>query len=246
MLLSKRKLFLLFASMLLSSIALLASSLITGAQQQEVYEYYGYVPNLNYTYGLDEVPQPTSDDPHPGWHIDLNGTAYLDIIGMEDDTEVSVYGIIKPDEPQLLASRKISRMELWTYRLPRDYYFKVVADKRVAVTFGGGTMYQHQQGGVSCFYPSVDGGFAGTEFIFMAQPSGIPGHAFVAVHHAIYAVEDSHVTIYNDQGRVVWEKDIAANNSRQKILLEPPRKVYRIYRQNHGCELGSWRLDSSP
>jgi len=198
------------------------------AAEGRSYEYYGYVPNLNYTYGLDADPEPvpTLEDPHPGWHI--NGTAYLDIVGIEDDTEVSVYGIMNPDEPRLLASKTIDRMELWTYRLPRDYYFKVSADKRVAVTFGGGTQYGATYGGFSCFYPSTDGGFAGKEFIFLAQLSRRFGTGDIPVHHAIYAVDDAHVTIYDDQDRVVWEKDIAANNARQKIQLEPPREVYRV------------------
>jgi len=170
--------------------------------EQGPYVFYGYAPSL---------------------------PASLDIVGINDTTRVEVYNLT---DKTLIASKTINRMELWSLSIGTrvsapttppggDTYFKVVSDKIVAVYLGGGTA----EGSVT-FYPSTDGGSGGREFIFMAThtmwgPGRFPEYG---VYH-IFAVENSHVTIFNATGRVV-ELDAPAGSFKKVALTTG--SVYRV------------------
>jgi len=148
---------------------------------------------------------------------------------------------------ELLASKTIDRMDLWTVQLgskdtreavpeAEEAYVKVVSDKLVAVHLGGGPGRPFQGGGGGglvvygsfVFYPSTDGGFAGEEFIFMATETTWKPDMYFGEHdvYHIFSVEDSHVSVFDAEGAEVTEVDAAAG-SFSKISLNAGY-VYRI------------------
>jgi len=166
--------------------------------------FYGYAPSTaRETFGIGA------------------GYAYLDIIGVNDSTRVSIYDLrtgVQLDEAT------VNRMQLYTYRLSSGTYFKVEADKMVSVCLSSGAIIM---GAISAlgpptaetFYTSIDGGFAGKEFIFMALET-------FQNQISIYAVEDSQVTIYNSTGSTVHQLNLNAY-SQGGIQLRA-RAVYRL------------------
>jgi len=177
------------------------------------YVYYGYAPPCNVT--------------------------RLDVVGINDSTRVEIYDL---NEKTLLASTTVNRMSLYTFNVSerigasRDLYFKVVADKPLAVCLSGvwkisfGVRLQVVNGwrGFETFYPSTDGGFSGKEFIFMTThtiwgPTNVPFQVNV---YSIWGVEDGHVTVYEADGRKVTEFDVTAG-SIQKVSLNEG-SVYRV------------------
>jgi hypothetical protein len=120
----------------------------------------------------------------------------------------------------------VNRMELHNTTIPAKTYFKVVADKRIAVAVGGGSGYGS---GFGAFYPSTDGGFAGKEFIF--TPFNGRGYALrEAIGHTVHALEDAKVTVYDAAGRVLWEKELKANSSRTALPIPYDINNKRVYR----------------
>ncbi|MDH5440598.1 MAG: hypothetical protein OEZ48_17805 [Candidatus Bathyarchaeota archaeon] len=144
-------------------------------------------------------------------------------------------------EEVLLASATVNRMGLYTYNIgespgsSEDLYFKVVADKPVAVCLSGvqklifGVRTQVSAWrGFDTFYPSTDGGFSGKEFIFMAtHTTWAPGiYAYEMNACFIFSVDDSRVTVFDADGAEITELDAAAG-SFNKISLEAGA-VYRV------------------
>ncbi|MEM2906272.1 MAG: hypothetical protein QW587_11155 [Candidatus Bathyarchaeia archaeon] len=197
------------------------------------YEYYGYAPPSNFS-SLDAHPEAGPNfrlgwqlDPATGYfaksygHVD-NGTCYLDVIGYNDSTRVEVFDItgaeLIPRE-----SFTVNRMQLYNTTVPAKTYFKVVADKPVAVMVGGGWSYAS---GFNLFYPSTDGGYAGTEFIFLAIYGRGAGTSRSAPGGAIYALEKAKVTVYDERGIMIWERELDANTTRTVTLSH--RQLYRV------------------
>jgi len=205
------------------------------AEQPQRYVYYGYAPPTvgNYTTTVDDVAV-------------VNYTrvpARLDIVGVYDDTHVEVYNL---STGSLIASRTMNRMELYTISLGSRWsgrevpsggenYVKIVSDKVVSVCLSGlagetaGAFEGRGFGtvGFSTFYPSVEGGFFGKEFIFLAAPTWWMPKALSEernVYH-IFSVEQSHVDIYDSAGKVEGV-DVAAN-SFAKVSLSN-WTVYRL------------------
>ncbi|MEM2904832.1 MAG: hypothetical protein QW587_03740 [Candidatus Bathyarchaeia archaeon] len=200
------------------------------------FEFYGIVPPTTYTYGVDP-PYPQLAWPNgtlytPVWQ---NGTAYLDIVGINDTTSVKVYDI-SGGGLRLLDEAVVNRLQLHTVKVRSGTAFKVVADKLVSVALSGGQTYLN---GGHLFYPSTDGGFAGTEFIFMALPSSeTPGMPMKAGdRHAVYAVDDAKVSLYDAAGKLLKEYELQANKSAKLDLSY--RSVFRI--QSTGrIMVGTW------
>ena len=198
--------------------------------------FYGYAPPtiVNYTAVEDGV-------------LVYNFTrfpAILSIVGINDSTQVEVYDLTSME---LLASKTIDRMELWTVQLgsretgetvpeAEEAYIKVVSDKIVAVHLGGGPGRAFQGGGGGglivfgsyVFYPSTDSGFASREFIFMATETTWKPDMYFGEHdvYHIFGVEDCHVTVFNADGVEVTELDVVAG-SFNKISLSAGY-VYRV------------------
>ncbi|MEM2906296.1 MAG: hypothetical protein QW587_11275, partial [Candidatus Bathyarchaeia archaeon] len=194
-------------------LAYLTTPLFARAQAFPSFEFYGVVPPTSYTGGVDapypELAWPNGTKYTPFWQ---NGTAYLDIVGINDSTSVRVYDVSTP-EPRLLDEAVVKRLELHTVLVHSGIVFKVVSDRLVSVALSGGQTYLE---GGHLFYPSTDGGFAGTEFIFMALPSseashhgGLPG-VKAGDRHAVYAVDDAKVSLYDAAGKLLKEYELQA------------------------------------
>jgi len=174
------------------------------------YVFYGFAPLLveNSTRVVDEVAF-------------LNYSLFparLDIVGISDGTKVEVYNLTGR---RLLADGTLDRMDLMTVYIGREAtnltsppfggtYFKVISDKLVAVCISG----VREDYGFSTFHPGVGGGFVDEEFIVMANPTwgmslaDVPEKGFYQV---IFALEDSHVEIYTENGTEVANLDLMAN-----------------------------------
>lgn len=218
--------------------------------EEKVYELYGYTPPSNFSI-LDAVPLrwegsipiAAGKTFRPGWEVDPvtgayrknyghvdNGTAILDIVGYNDSTHVMLYDI-SGVEPRIIESFVVNRMQLYNTTLPAKTYFKLVSDKPIyaSIKGGGGYSFSADWSGPSVFYPSTDGGFAGKEFIFLADFSlagallytGGPGPT-------IYGVEDADVKIFDADGNIVWQGSVKANQTLNQVKIPNNRKVYRI------------------
>lgn len=208
------------------------ASLAAGDEQ---HVFYGYAPPtvMNWTAMEDDVPV-------------YNYTALparLDIIGINDSTSIEVFDLSTGD---VVSSATLDRMEVHTVYLGtrvssttepdvEGTYFKVVSDKLVSVCLMGGfeNLYGklnpwYEDEGFSTIYPSTDGGFLGNEFIFMTTNSCWSPVIYVLeweVYH-IFAIETSHVTVYDAEG-LVTEFDVSAG-SLEIISDMKTMNVYRI------------------
>jgi hypothetical protein len=120
----------------------------------------------------------------------------------------------------------VNRMELHNTTIPAKTYFKVVADKRIAVLIGGGANYNVQEGigwTIHTYYPSTDGGFAGKEFIFkgFSQIMGDGPVTFATLH----ALENAKVDIY-EAGRLAKSVEVKANVTLSDLKIL--RRIYRV------------------
>jgi hypothetical protein len=126
-----------------------------------------------------------------------------------------------------------------------ETYFKVVADKPVAVLMHGGRYYfsggaDGWLNGAGVFYPSTDGGFAGKEFIFltsMAQTDTVRS----GWTHVVYAIEDSKVSVYDSKGALVRTVTLKGNESTQISLGR--NMIYRVVSTGR-IMIGCWGLNS--
>ncbi|MDH5440270.1 MAG: hypothetical protein OEY31_06670 [Candidatus Bathyarchaeota archaeon] len=190
----------------------------------EAYVYYGYAPPtvLNLTTMEDDIPV-------------YNYTAIpsqLDIIGINDTTTVEVLDLSTGD---VVSSTTLDRMEVHTVYLGtrvssttesdvEGTYFKVVADKKVAVLLSGGSPNIYR----AVYYPSTDGGFAGNEFIFKAVNGTWEPVIYVWEWDitVIFGVESAHVKVFDGAGNTLHEFDVSANSYGRLKLVSG--KVYRV------------------
>ncbi|MFB0504082.1 MAG: hypothetical protein ACETWE_09630 [Candidatus Bathyarchaeia archaeon] len=191
----------------------------TPCEAETVYVYYGYVPptiRSVYEESDDGMVFATPNTWRP---------PRLDIIGVNDSTTVSIYDLGRKAP---LVSFKVDRMQLHSWELANETYFKVVSDKPIAALLSGGgrvcawgaTQVRAMH---ATFYPSTDGGFCGREFMYIAAPTFLESPQMNAYN--IFAVEDAHVTIYDIEGEVT--KLEASANSFIKVSLKEGR-VYRV------------------
>jgi len=116
----------------------------------------------------------------------------IDIIGVQDGTSVWLLNITS-GQSQVLASGRVDRMKILTFREVRhEGFYKLAADKPVVVLAGSDV------GGIagSTFYPATTRRFLGREFLF--KTLGTPVVNF-------FAVEDADVTVYDEGGAVLKE-----------------------------------------
>jgi len=164
----------------------LLSSFIS-SQGNELHVYYGYVPPSSDVGAVDELVN--------GKMINYtvpSGNAILDVVGYYDNTKVELYDLTSG---RLLNSTTINRLDRITFFLPYGTYFKLVTSARVGAMLSGGwaAFNPGTFSGFATFYPSVEGGFRGKDFIFMAAP---PTHAYayskdlVDYNFFLFALED--------------------------------------------------------
>jgi len=190
--------------------------------------YYGYAPPtiMNWT--------TTEDDVRMDNYTAL--PARLDIIGINDSTAIEVIDLSNED---IISSASLDRMDVHTVYLGtrvssttepdvEGTYFKVVADKMVAVLLSGGSPQNYDEIYRSTYYPSTDGAYSGKEFIFKAVNGTWEPVIYVWEWNIviIFGVEPAHVIVYDDAGNKLHEFDVPANSYGRITLISG--EVYRV------------------
>jgi len=188
------------------------------------YTYYGYVPARIWQANPTEYGHgtPTGEnftiDP-----LTIVESALMGVIAYTDETEVGVY--VLPDN-QLVEDAIVDEMEKLFVRLPNGTFFKVHTSKPVTVELLGGNVggedldpAMNQGPGIGSFYPAVDGGYVGKEFIFIAS-QGLTG-----VPYRILALEESEVTVYKEDGSTLSSYSLKANEYKSFAL-----SAYKAYK----------------
>lgn len=141
---------------------------LVSSQPLENHVYYGYIPPSpdipynNASYGVDEVINGKVVT-----YTVPSGYSLLDVVGYQDNTKVELYDLTSG---KLLNSTTLNKMQKVTFFIKDGTYFKLVTSARVGAMISGGD-YGVDTGaysGFATFYPAVDGGFRGNEFIFVA------------------------------------------------------------------------------
>ncbi|MGC9086557.1 MAG: hypothetical protein ACP5IT_10230 [Thermoproteota archaeon] len=164
----------------------------------ETHVYYGYAPPSSDIYNVQESIN--------GKMVNFSvppGRALLDVVGLQDDTTVSLYDLFSG---VIINSTTINRLQKVTFFIPYGTYFKLMTSHRVAAVLSGGSSAYSSgsSGGFSTFYPSENGGFRGKSFIFMTVP-GSEMYAYrteVMTHNLnVFALEDTHVRLADFTGK---------------------------------------------
>ena len=211
---------------LISLILLSFTEISISAQHGNTYIYYGYIPSRIFVNefhedsGRWEILKDTIMD---------HGT--VGIIGITDATDVKVYTL--PDN-RLVKNARIGRYEKLLVDLPNGTLFKICSTNPVSVMLMGGRLLDKGQLQTSTFFTSVDGGYVGKEFIFLQV-----GHPYfypvlwVGWHYRhfgfstrVMALEDSHITLKDENGRVIMKFDLKANE--EKTLNVTHFRVYHL------------------
>ncbi|MFB0504081.1 MAG: hypothetical protein ACETWE_09625 [Candidatus Bathyarchaeia archaeon] len=209
----RRLLALLYACLLAALVALSATQITAVAEEQ--YVFYGYAPTTKGTIGLTKPSVNATEF--------LAGGIRLHIIGISEGASVKVYDLTTD---ALLASTVIGGMEVYEVALANETFFKVVSDKMVSALLEGGapriwtSSHQHPAEGYSTFYPSIEGSFIGTEFVFLATKTfWVPMiYTYEEDLQCFYGLETSHVTVYDATGGTAAEFDVDARGySRVKL-----------------------------
>ena len=206
-------------------ITLLLYTLGTLSTPEEEYVYYGYVPrNIYYYHNIGNIFV------NPKWIIEnttIRDYALLVVIGNHENTSVEV---LKLPEKEIIDKYTIDKMEYRITKLPNATCFKVITNRPATVLLMGGAALDtwpsnktHKfwpgRRAISMFTTSTNGGYIGKEFIFLAT-TGLPTGRV-----DVYALEDSKVTVYDSQNRIVKEFEVKANDFKSVFL-----KSYEIYR----------------
>lgn len=211
------------AAFLLLTLMLLKVSYV---QCSSEYTYYGYVPSriwranpvLGWMSGV-----PVGEE----WAIDpltVADFALLTAVAYQDDTEVKVYTL--PDG-ELVKATALDKMSKLFVKLNNGTFFKVKADKPLSITLISGKMggreldpsldFSHIP---NSFYTSVDGGFVGKEFIFIASQE------IRNLSYRVVALEESEVKVEDENGKAVQTFKLGANEF--KALGLRAFKAYRV------------------
>lgn len=167
---------------------------LVNSQVLENHVYYGYVPPSpdipynNASYGVDEVIAGKKVN-----YTVPSGYSLLDVVGYQDNTRVELYDLTTG---KLLNSTTLNKMQKVTFFVRNGMYFKLVTSARVGAMISGGD-YAVDTGaysGFATFYPAVDGGFRGREFIFVAA-TGTHVYAYskdlVGYNFFLFALKDT-------------------------------------------------------
>jgi hypothetical protein len=177
------------------------------AQHPDEWVFYGYAP-------------PTVKPIFHGTegHRYVGSPPQLTIVGVHDGTSVKMYSLTDKGG---IASFIIDRTELRRIPLTNETYFKVVSDKRVSVLLSGGGGFYGGIHGASTFYPSIDGGYVGYEFVFA------PVNSTNGMLH-VFFIEDAHATVQDAQGNVVEELEANAGATKTTYLRKSPGEAYSL------------------
>jgi len=180
--------------------------------------YYGHVPSLILVRDNPWAAQPTGLDPRS---VQLSARLVLTASG--DETRASAFLL---PEGRLLGEFALNSMERVELSLPNGSFFKVVSNRPLSVVLTGGVEVG-ESSGVSTFQTSVEGGYVGKEFVFLALESKYPSRGRAnLLPQKVYALEESDVTIWDKNGTRRAEFRLLANGLKELSLT--PDRVYRL------------------
>lgn len=199
------------AFLCLSTLGLLSSfPSIAQAQPAEEYVYYGYVPWNMY----ENATQMTWPGLSAWKYVLVANRALLIAVGNQDGTKVEVFTL--PDG-RLTDTLRVDRGQRAIAYLPTGAFFKAVSNKPVSLMFTGGVGLERGVEYVSTFYTSADGGYVGKEFNFISVTSTAEFWA-TGPPFQVYALEDSDIKVTDENGTVVAEFSLKANQVKGLFL----------------------------
>lgn len=211
---NSRKVFVAFFSLVVLASGLCQTASL--AEQEDEYVFYGYAPAT-----VKPVFFAKANGPE---HKYVGSSPQLTIVGIHDGTRVEVYNLA---DKGVISSFTVNEMEFRRIPLANETYFKVLSDKLVSALLSGGGWRQSDGTvihGASTFYPSIDGGYIGDEFIFTpVNSTWYPGpyaHESGMLH--IFFIEDARVTIQDAEGNVIDELEGALGETKTTYLRRPP------------------------
>ncbi|NHV07427.1 MAG: hypothetical protein HA495_08870 [Thaumarchaeota archaeon] len=194
-------------------LSVVVSTFIIGQVEEHV--YYGYAPPSTDIGFIQEV----IDNKEFTYSVP-SGTGLLDVIGLQDNTQVSLYDLTSGI---LLNSTTINKLQKITFFIRYGTYFKLVSSHRVvAMISGGRSAYERgSTQGYSTYYPSVDGGFRGKSFIFMPATSTHDPLAIPLSHYNFiaFALEDTEFNL-SDATRKFSTTESLKQRDIQRIMLQ--------------------------
>ena len=202
--------------LMLSVLLMLVMPLSILSSPQEEHVYYGYIPISRDMGAVDEL---ISGKVHT-YEVPPS-SALLDIIAIYDNTNVEVYDI---SAMKLLDSFSLNKFELKTIPLLYGTFFKVVTNKRVLVHICGGYSYcgvnnRREVLGDGGFYPSLEGGFRGSEFIFLPETVS---DSFETVHRGsnliMIGLTNSKYSITDSSGTTSLKGEVSQRKYKEYFL----------------------------
>ncbi len=181
--------------------------------------YYAYVPpSTDFIAQVDELIRGTMVN-----YTVPSGVAILDVVGVEDDTLIEIWDIYAE---QKIDSAVIDRLEKKVFYIHVGTFFKIKASRRIAAMLTGGQSViqggSHGLGGTSMFYPAVDGGFRGREFIFAGGPgTHLTGYSNELIGYNFYlvALEETDWTL-SDAVNVWSTSEHLAQRATRPVMLQ--------------------------
>jgi len=194
-----KKSFLFFIFLFSFAVLCTINTSLIQSQSSEDHVYYGYIPPTSNIGNVKEILNgKTFNYSVPA------GFALLDVLGLNDRTNISLYDLASG---QLLNSTIVNKLQKVTFFIRYGTYFKLVASSRIFAMISGGNLAydgDSSYGGFATFYPSVEGGFRGRQFIFIAAP---PTHPYayytqyITYNFYLMALESSQWTLKDFTGK---------------------------------------------
>lgn len=156
--------------------------------------------------------QPSTTYMYP-FYVPSRG-AWLFIVGIEDGTQYRIYNVSYGGlEKNVFIEDAVKAMEAKWYWLKGDAHYLMESSKKVSA---GIITSSRKAEDTALYVTSVEGGYVGTDFVFLCTKT----------NYAIIALEDSKVAIYDSKGSKVREFEIEQNHTKE--LIGAPSAVYRI------------------
>ena len=202
-----------FFYFLLFIILFVTSIFVIGQGEEHV--YYGYAPPSTDVGNVREV----INNKVFNYSVPPS-TGLLDVLGLQDNTYVSLYDL---SSGILLNSTTINRLQKVTFFIRYGTYFKLISSYRVVAMISGGSLAYDtgETAGYSTFYPSVDGGFRGKNFIFIAA-TGTNLWAYraelVGPNFNVFALEDSQLKLSDAIGKYSFTENLRQRGIKHALL----------------------------
>lgn len=134
---------------------------------------------------------------NPGEEVKWPDIDAVEVVGLYDGTTAEVHDITD-GATALLATVKLDEGDLERIQVPDGTYFKVTADRPIVASVSSA---MQEGGSAKTVYPSRDGGLVGRDFIIAPYSNTEWNGRTYGLQ--VFGVEESTVTITNEEGAVV-------------------------------------------